>query len=113
MSWYAKLRYGPVGFFYLRLNNNWKPLERYTAAEWIRQKMGEEYYNILWRPSLIGKFGDRYEEVNMAWLWARSETTLPIPGFRTVAQVEENCGALHLGALNADQMSQINTLLER
>jgi aryl-alcohol dehydrogenase-like predicted oxidoreductase len=49
----------------------------------------------------------------LAWLWARSEKTLPIPGFRTVAQVEENCGALHLGALNTDQMSQIDTLLER
>jgi aryl-alcohol dehydrogenase-like predicted oxidoreductase len=49
----------------------------------------------------------------LAWLWGRSETTLPIPGFRTVAQVEENCGALHLGALNADQMQQIETILER
>jgi len=49
----------------------------------------------------------------LAWLWARSEKTLPIPGFRTVAQVEENCGALHLGALNAEQMQQIEDLLER
>ena len=31
----------------------------------------------------------------LAWLWARSEQCIPIPGFRTVAQVEENCGALH------------------
>jgi aryl-alcohol dehydrogenase-like predicted oxidoreductase len=26
----------------------------------------------------------------LAWNWARSEKTLPIPGFRTVAQVQEN-----------------------
>jgi len=77
MSWYAKLRYGPLAFYYLRLNKNWKPLEQYTAAEWIREKMGEEYYEVLWRPSLIGKFGEAYEEVNMAWLWARMISRTP------------------------------------
>ena len=35
----------------------------------------------------------------LAWLWARSPRTLPIPGFRTVAQVEENAGALEKGPL--------------
>jgi protoporphyrinogen oxidase len=77
LSWYAKLRYGPVGFYYMRLNKNWQWLEQYTAAEWIRQKMGEEYYHILWRPSLIGKFGEAYQEVNMAWLWARMHSRTP------------------------------------
>ena len=77
MSWYAKLRYGPAGFYYLRLNKNWQKLEAFTADEWIRQKMGEEYYNILWRPSLIGKFGPHYQEVNMAWLWARMHSRTP------------------------------------
>ncbi|HLA42790.1 MAG TPA: FAD-dependent oxidoreductase, partial [Aggregatilineales bacterium] len=77
LSWYAKLRYGPVAFYYLRLNKNWKWMEQYTAAEWIRQHMGEEYYEVLWRPSLIGKFGKYYEEVNMAWLWARMHTRTP------------------------------------
>lgn len=71
MSWYAKLRYGPVGFYYMRLNKKWAWMEQYTADEWIRKHMGEEYYRILWRPSLIGKFGEAYREVNMAWLWAR------------------------------------------
>ena len=49
----------------------------------------------------------------LAWLWARSETTIPIPGFRTVAQVEDNCGALMHGPLNADQMAEINSILDR
>lgn len=30
---------------------------------------------------------------SLAWLWARSPKTIPIPGFRTVAQVEENAAA--------------------
>lgn len=49
----------------------------------------------------------------LAWLWARSEKTIPIPGFRTMAQVQENCGALQFGPLTADQMREIETLLER
>jgi aryl-alcohol dehydrogenase-like predicted oxidoreductase len=47
----------------------------------------------------------------LAWLWGRSERTLPIPGFRTIAQVEENCAALHHGPLTAEQMREINDLL--
>ena len=29
----------------------------------------------------------------LAWIWGRSRQTIPIPGFKTVAQVEENCGS--------------------
>ena len=44
----------------------------------------------------------------LAWLWARSDVTIPIPGFKTVAQVEENVGAMELGPLSADQMAEID-----
>ena len=49
----------------------------------------------------------------LAWLWARSEKTIPIPGFRTVKQVEDNTGALQHGPLTPQQMREIDTLLER
>ena len=49
----------------------------------------------------------------LAWLWARSEKTLPIPGFRTVRQVEENAKAMQFGPLTSEQMKQIDTLLGR
>jgi aryl-alcohol dehydrogenase-like predicted oxidoreductase/uncharacterized protein YndB with AHSA1/START domain len=49
----------------------------------------------------------------LAWNWARSEKTLPIPGFRTVAQVQENAGAMQFGPLTQEQMSEIDRLLER
>lgn len=49
----------------------------------------------------------------LAWLWARSPHTIPIPGFKTVAQVEENCGALAKGPLSPDQMAAIDRILER
>ncbi|MBN1642668.1 MAG: aldo/keto reductase [Anaerolineae bacterium] len=49
----------------------------------------------------------------LAWLWARSERTIPIPGFRTVAQVEENCAAMRYGPLDAGQLAEIDRLLGR
>ncbi|WFU12318.1 aldo/keto reductase (plasmid) [Rhizobium sp. CB3090] len=47
----------------------------------------------------------------LAWLWARSPRTLPIPGFRTVAQVEENAGALAKGPLPTNVMAKIDEAL--
>ena len=44
-------------------------------------------------------------------LGAQSSATLPIPGFKTVAQVEENAGALAHGPLSADRMREIDALL--
>ncbi|MCF3961388.1 aldo/keto reductase [Streptomyces fuscigenes] len=49
----------------------------------------------------------------LAWLWARSPGIVPIPGIRTVAQAEENAGALAHGPLTGAQMEEIDTLLGR
>jgi aryl-alcohol dehydrogenase-like predicted oxidoreductase len=49
----------------------------------------------------------------LAWLWGRSPNTIPIPGFRTVAQVQENVGALSHGPLAAAQMAEVARLLGR
>jgi aryl-alcohol dehydrogenase-like predicted oxidoreductase len=49
----------------------------------------------------------------LAWLWARSAITIPIPGFRTVAQAEENAHAMAFGPLNDQQMREVDTLLHR
>lgn len=65
-----KLRFGLVGL-YLRLTKNWRALEKETAHNWLTRTMGEQAYETLWKPLLVGKFGDYYREVNMAWFWAR------------------------------------------
>jgi len=49
----------------------------------------------------------------IAWLWAKSPRTLPIPGFRSPAQVRENAGALEKGPLPAEVMVEIERLLDR
>jgi len=47
----------------------------------------------------------------LAWIWARSNTTIPIPGIRTVEQALENAKAMNFGALQPEQMRQIEELL--
>ena len=49
----------------------------------------------------------------LAWIWARSPRTIPIPGIRNVAQATENAQAMQLGPLNDGQMKQIERLLGR
>jgi protoporphyrinogen oxidase len=70
-------RFG-VATLYLRLTPWWQPLEKVTADEWARRWFGKRVYEFLWRPMLVGKFGEgNLSVVNMAWLWARlhSRTT--------------------------------------
>lgn len=49
----------------------------------------------------------------LAWIWARSPRTVPIPGFRTVDQVTDNCAALSVGPLTSQQMADIDGILGR
>ncbi len=59
---------------YLRYISPWKPLEKITADTWMRKYYGEKLYKMMFEPLLIGKFGQHYQEVNMAWFWARFKT---------------------------------------
>jgi aryl-alcohol dehydrogenase-like predicted oxidoreductase len=49
----------------------------------------------------------------LCWLWARSQRTLPIPGFRTPDQVRDIVGSLSSAPLSAAVMSQIEVLIDR
>jgi protoporphyrinogen oxidase len=66
-----KIRFGLVGLF-LRLTNNWWPLEKDTVDAWMRRWAGEKVYQLMWEPLVFGKFGENhFKDVNMAWMWAR------------------------------------------
>jgi len=84
-----KMRTGLV-IAYLRLLRNWHSLERTTAHEWLPRWMGRRAYEVVWEPLLIGKFGDDYQQVNMAWFWARIHKRSKrlgyfVGGFQTLA----------------------------
>jgi aryl-alcohol dehydrogenase-like predicted oxidoreductase len=48
----------------------------------------------------------------LAWILARSPVTLPIPGFKTEAQIRENMGTLDKGPLPDKVMKEIDVLLK-
>lgn len=60
---------------------------------------------------LLTSAGRTLAQGALAWLWARSPLTLPIPGFRTVAQVKENCAAMQFGPLSKSHMQEIEDIL--
>jgi aryl-alcohol dehydrogenase-like predicted oxidoreductase len=49
----------------------------------------------------------------LAWIWGKSGSTIPIPGFKTVKQVEENAKAMDFGPLSRDQMNEIDRILDQ
>ena len=76
------LRFGPLslparlrmGLAVLRLQKTARevePFEGITAREWIRKSMGAQPYEKVWGPLLRGKFGDRADDISMAWLWGK------------------------------------------
>jgi aryl-alcohol dehydrogenase-like predicted oxidoreductase len=52
-------------------------------------------------------------QIALAWIWTRSDRTIPIPGFRTVAQVQENIRAMEFGLLSDGQMKKIDEIFGR
>jgi aryl-alcohol dehydrogenase-like predicted oxidoreductase len=50
---------------------------------------------------------------SLAWIWAYSDVAIPIPGFKTVSQVEENAGAMRLGSHSEEAMASIDRTLGR
>lgn len=68
-----KARFGFVTL-YLRYLSRWKSFEQFTACTWLRKYYGKKLYELMYEPLLMGKFGQYYKQVNMAWFWARFKT---------------------------------------
>ena len=49
----------------------------------------------------------------IGWLWAKGDFNIPIPGARTVDQIEGIAGAIGFGALPERVMAEIESLIER
>jgi aryl-alcohol dehydrogenase-like predicted oxidoreductase len=52
-------------------------------------------------------------QIALAWTWTRSDRAIPIPGFKTVAQVQENIQAMEFGLLSNEQMKKIDEIFGR
>jgi aryl-alcohol dehydrogenase-like predicted oxidoreductase len=61
---------------------------------------------------LLVEDGRTMVQALLAYLWSTSETTIPIPGAKTVTQIEENAGTLEYGPLPPHLLKQMNALFE-
>lgn len=50
---------------------------------------------------------------SLAWIWGKSRQTIPIPGFKTLEQAEENIKAMEFGPLTKEQMNEIDHILNK
>ena len=66
----GRLRTGATAF-YLKHRSNWRGLLPHGAHDWMARACGQSAMDTIWTPLLKGKFGDKYKEVSMAWLWSR------------------------------------------
>ena len=65
-----KLRYGLLAFTSTK-RDDWRRLDKVSAADWFRAWCGEGVYDRLWKPLLELKFYEHAEDVSAAWMWQR------------------------------------------
>ncbi len=70
LSLIDRVRLGLVSLYLQRLRK-WSKLEPFTAKQWIIKNAGKRNYEMIWGPLLKSKFGDKADDVGMAWLWGR------------------------------------------
>lgn len=66
---------------YFKLTSNWKKLEKYTAHEWLPQKMGKVAFEMFWKPLLESKFHKYSRDISLAWFWARIKSRTAMLGY--------------------------------
>ena len=85
---------------------------RGIQPEWLRYfdqgtAKGEWLERVRRVRQVLTRDGRTLTQGALGWIWARSPMTIPIPGFRTVKQVEENVGALRFKPLSQTMMNEI------
>ena len=71
MSLPARLRMGLVALHLQTRAKDVRPFESQTIRRWVERRMGRQAWQHVWGPMLRGKFGERADEISMAWLWSK------------------------------------------
>ncbi len=97
-----------------KFSANTQPSEKDVRSEFFKHS---PFFDDLKRlealKSTLTAHGHTLPQAALAWILARHPRTIPIPGFRTVKQVEENAKTIELGPLSQEQMKQIAEILDR
>jgi aryl-alcohol dehydrogenase-like predicted oxidoreductase len=107
---------GPLASGFLTGKYTPDNLDELLDADDFRLRYREYYIEFLKRLDAVQEIlksnGRTVVQGALAWLWARSERTVPIPGFRMLAQAESNIKAIGFGPLQEGQMRQIDQVLK-
>jgi protoporphyrinogen oxidase len=76
----TRIRMGFAVLMLQRRHHEVAPFESETARAWIHRSMGSEAWTEIWGPMLRGKFGDRADDISMAWLWSKLTLRRQIKG---------------------------------
>jgi aryl-alcohol dehydrogenase-like predicted oxidoreductase len=90
---------------------------RGAGHEWVRffkdgKPLPEALARIEAIRELLTSGGRSPAQGALGWILARSPHTLPVPGFKSEAQVRDNLGALEKGPLPAATMAEITAILD-
>jgi len=66
----AKFRYGLHAFLSTK-RTRWEDLDTRNAVDWIRNSVGEEAWQAVWRPLFDYKFYQYSNNLSAAWIWSR------------------------------------------
>lgn len=66
----AKFRYGLFAFLCTK-RNDWRPLDKVNARDWVLRWVGAEAYEVLWRRLFEYKFHHYTDNLSAAWIWSR------------------------------------------
>src|SRR5690606_488824 len=65
----AKFRYGLHAFLSTK-RTRWEDLDTRNAVDWIRNSVGEEAWQAVWRPLFDYKFYQYSNNLSAAWIWS-------------------------------------------
>ncbi len=87
-----------AGHEWVRYFENGKPKKEFlTKLDAVREILSSEGRNLV--------------QGALAYLWGKSEKTIPIPGFKNVKQAEENARAMEFGPLTEERVAEIDSML--
>ncbi|MGH2952857.1 MAG: NAD(P)/FAD-dependent oxidoreductase [Solirubrobacterales bacterium] len=68
LPWWTRLRMGAALAWMQLGRGDVTKYERVTARAWIERMMGRPAWEKVWGPMMRGKFGERADEISMAWI---------------------------------------------
>ena len=110
------LRFSPLGLqdrvrlgltsLTLRRETDGDRFENLSAADWMRERVGDRAVDVVWEPLLRGKFGEAWDQVVMTWLWNKLRLRFSSRGGR-ISQREV------LGYMNGSFGAWVDALAQR